>query len=104
MCVAVGGDVGSGIGRGTVAMTMTVLGSYESEVEIELGVEVGELVRAGGARTKVGSGTSSLASAIRILVGNAAAEANATITKKMKAILSAGIENRRFGFIAKSRD
>jgi hypothetical protein len=86
-----------GVGAGTesviVAMKMTVLGSYGCGAEIELGVEIGRLVSAGGARMKVGSGTSSLTSAIGTPVGNTVAEVNATMAKKMKAILSVVIEN-----------
>ena len=99
MCVGVGVYVGSGMGT----VTMMVLGSYGSEVEIELVVGVTELVSAGGARAEVGSGTSSLTSAIGTAVGNAATEVSATMAKKMKTLLGAVIENGRRGIVAESR-
>lgn len=106
MCVGVGVGVGVGMGVGSdiKTVTMTVLGSYASEVEIEVVVEVRELVSAGRARVEVGSGTSSLTSAIGTAVGNAAAEVNATVAKNMKPLLSAVIENGRRGIVADSRE
>jgi len=89
MCVGVGAGTESVI----VATKMMVLGSCGSGAEIELGIEIGRLVSAGGAIMKVGSGTSSLTSAIRTPVGNTVAEVNAIMAKKMKAILSVVIEN-----------
>jgi hypothetical protein len=100
MCVRVGVDLGADL----ETVTMPVLGSYGSEVEIKRVVEVRELVSAGGARAKVGGRTSSLTSAIGTAVGNAAAEVNATMAKKMKTLLDAVIENGRRGIVAKSRE